>query len=134
MDNTFVKLEKEYESMIRLRMSSGDAHYAGELVNGSHTVELMGDVATNLMIMFAGNEGTCIGYDEIRFTAPTYAGDFVEVDGRIIGVCGDKVKVQCRAFKIAENARIAEQDSAVNVLEKPVMTVETIGIYEVPVK
>ncbi|KGK81113.1 acyl-CoA hydrolase, partial [Clostridium sp. HMP27] len=31
----FIKPEKNYETMIRLRMSSGDAHYAGELVNGS---------------------------------------------------------------------------------------------------
>lgn len=134
MENTFVKPEKEYESMIRVRMSSSDAHYAGELVNGSRTVEYMGDVATNLMIMHDGNEGTCIGYDSIRFTAPTYAGDFIEVVGRIIGVCGNKRKVQMRSFKIAENARIPEQDSAVNVLEEPVMTVETIATYETPEK
>ncbi|AKN30572.1 acyl-CoA hydrolase [Clostridium carboxidivorans P7] len=134
MSDTFVKPEKNYETMIRTRMSSGEAHYAGELVNGSHTVELMGDVATNLMIMRDGNEGTCLGYDEIRYTFPTYAGDFIEVDGRIIGECGNKRKVQLRAFKIAENARMLRQDSAVNVYEDPVMTVEATAIYEVPEK
>ncbi|WP_097028338.1 MaoC family dehydratase [Clostridium peptidivorans] len=130
----FVKPEKNYETMIRLRMSSGDAHYAGELVNGSHTIELMGDVATELMAMYAGNVGECIGYDKISFTAPTFAGDFIEVCGRIVGVEGNKVKVQCRSFKIAENARIEAQNSAVNVFEKPVMTLETVSTYVVPEK
>lgn len=130
----FVKPEKNYETMIRTRMASAEAHYAGELVNGSHTIEFMGDVATELMAMYCGNEGQCIGYDKIRFTAPTFAGDFIEVRGRIIGVEGNKVKVQCRSFKIAENARIATQDSAVNVFERPVMTVETISTYEIPEK
>ncbi|MBC2398000.1 acyl-CoA hydrolase [Clostridium tetanomorphum] len=132
MAEVFVKPDKDFEAMIRVRMSAGDAHYAGELVNGSKTVEYMGDVATNLCIMYAGNEGECKKYDEIRFTAPTYAGDFIEVVGRIIGVYKNKLKIQSRAFKIAENARIATQDSAVNVLEEPVMTLETFSIYEVP--
>ncbi|PRR78344.1 3-aminobutyryl-CoA ammonia lyase [Clostridium liquoris] len=134
MADVFVKPEKDYEAMIRVRMSSGHAHYAGELVNGSYTVELMGDVATNLCAMYAGNEGECKKYENIRFTAPTFAGDFIEVDGRIVGVCGNKLKIQCRSFKIAENARIPEQNSAVNVLEKPVMTLETFSIYEVPAR
>lgn len=134
MSDVFVKPEKNYETMIRVRMSASEAHYAGELVNGSHTVELMGDVATNLMIMNDGNEGTCMGYDMIKFTAPTYAGDFIEVDGRIIGEYDNKRKIQLRSFKIAENARIAEQDSAVKVYENPVMTVEAIATYEIPRK
>jgi 3-aminobutyryl-CoA ammonia-lyase len=130
----FVKPEKNYETMIRVRLSSGDAHYAGELVNGSHAIELMGDAATELMIMHDGNEGECIGYDKVEFTAPMYAGDFLEVAARIIGVEGNKRKVQSRSFKIATNARIQEQNSAVDVLEAPVMTAETIATYVVPEK
>lgn len=130
----FVKPEKNYETMIRVRLSSGDAHYAGQLVNGSHAVELMGDVATELMIMHDGNEGQCIGYDKIAFTSPMYSGDFLEVVGRIIGIEGNKRKVQCRAFKIATNAGLIKQESAVNVLETPVMTAEAISTYVVPDK
>ncbi|MCY6484312.1 hotdog fold domain-containing protein [Clostridium aestuarii] len=130
----FVKPEKNYETMIRVRMSSSDAHYAGELVNGSRTIEYMGDVSTELMAMHDGNEGQCIGYEKISFTAPTYAGDFIEVAGRIIGVEGNKRKVQLRAFKIAGNAGLIKQNSAVDVYEDPVMTLETIAIYEVPAK
>ena len=129
-----VKPEKNYETMIRVRMSSSDAHYAGELVNGSLTIEYMGDVATELMAMYDGNEGKCVGYEKISFTAPTFAGDFIEVVGRIIGVEGNKRKMQLRAFKIAGNAGLVKQNSAVDVFEDPIMTLETIAIYEAPKK
>ncbi|WP_125154314.1 acyl-CoA hydrolase [Clostridium rectalis] len=131
MAEIFVKPDKNYEAMIRVRISAGDAHYAGELVNGSKTIEYMGDVATNLCAMYAGNGGECKKYDKISFTAPTYSGDFIEVVGRITGVCGNKLKIQSRAFKIAENAKVATQNSAVNVLEDPVMTTETFAVYEI---
>ena len=34
------------KSMIRLRMSSADAHYGGNLVDGAKMLQLFGDVAT----------------------------------------------------------------------------------------
>ena len=42
---------------IRIRMNTGDAHYAGELVNGSHMLDFFGDVATELLIRMDGDEG-----------------------------------------------------------------------------
>ncbi|BDR71710.1 hypothetical protein K144316041_04180 [Clostridium tetani] len=134
MAEVFVKPDKDYEAMIRVRISASHAHYAGDLVNGSRTTEYIGDVATNLCIMYAGNEGECKKYEKLAFTAPTYSGDFIEVVGRIIGVCGNKLKIQARAFKIAENAGRAEQASAVNVFEDPVLTLDTVSVYEIPEK
>ena len=34
------------KSLIRLRMSSHDAHYGGNLVDGARMLQLFGDVAT----------------------------------------------------------------------------------------
>ena len=41
---------------LRVRMSAGEAHYAGELVNGSHIVDFWGDVGTELAIRLWGDE------------------------------------------------------------------------------
>ena len=38
------------KSLIRMRMSSHDAHYGGNLVDGARMLQLFGDVATKLMI------------------------------------------------------------------------------------
>ena len=36
---------------LKTRMSAGDAHYAGELVEGAHIVTAWGDVGTELALM-----------------------------------------------------------------------------------
>ena len=45
-------------SLLRLRMSAKDAHYGGNLVDGAHMVHLFGDVATELLIICDGDEGS----------------------------------------------------------------------------
>ena len=50
-----------YESKIRLRISAGDAHYGGGLVDGAHNLKLFGDVATELLIYTDGDEGLFFG-------------------------------------------------------------------------
>lgn len=52
-----------YESKIRLRISAGDAHYGGGLVDGAHMLKLFGDVATELLIYTDGDEGLFVAYD-----------------------------------------------------------------------
>ena len=39
-----------YKVTLRLRMSSHDAHYAGELVDGARMLALFGDLATELHV------------------------------------------------------------------------------------
>ena len=41
---------------LRVRMSAGEAHYAGELVNGSHILDFWGDVGTELAIRLHEDE------------------------------------------------------------------------------
>ena len=65
-------------AMIRLRMSMQDAHYGGNLVDGARLLGLFGDVATELLIMNDGDEGLFVAYDSVEFTAPVFAGDFIE--------------------------------------------------------
>ncbi len=68
----------ELTATIRVRMSANDAHYGGQLVNGAHMLSLFGDLATELAIQCDGDEGLLVGYENVEFLAPLYAGDFVE--------------------------------------------------------
>ncbi|BDR67867.1 3-aminobutyryl-CoA ammonia lyase [Clostridium tetani] len=126
----FTKPSKDYETKMRIRMSSKDVFYGGGVVNGSRSIRLMGDVAERLMIMTEGNEGKCIEYEMIRLYNPIFAGDYLEMVGRIIGEDGSKKKIQCRTFKIATNPNIENQPSAIDVLEEPVLCTEFIGTYD----
>lgn len=72
------------KSMIRLRMSSHDAHYGGNLVDGARMLQLFGDVATELLIQMDGDEGLFKAYDSVEFMAPVFAGDFIEAVGEIV--------------------------------------------------
>ena len=59
--------------MIRLRMSSADAHSGGNLVDGAKMLQLFGDGATELLIIQDGDEGLFCAYDKVEFLAPVYA-------------------------------------------------------------
>lgn len=126
----FVVPENSYETKMRLRMSSKDVFYAGGIVNGSRSITIMGDVATRLMIKSDGNEGRCLGFDKIRLYNSIFAGDYLEVIARVIGVEGKKKKIQCRTFKVAYNPNIPEQVSAIDVLENPILCTEFVATYE----
>ena len=67
-------------------MSAKDAHYVGELVNGARIVVQWGDVGTELMVCVDGDISLFLGYENIRFTAPVYVGDFMEYTGEIIDI------------------------------------------------
>ncbi len=45
---------------------------------------LFGDIATELLIEYDGDEGLFKAYESIEFMAPVYAGDFIEARGKII--------------------------------------------------
>ena len=120
------------EAMIRLRMSNADAHYAGNLVDGARMLELFGDVATELLIRSDGDEGLFVAYDEVEFSAPVHAGDFIEARGRIISRGNTSRKMEFTAHKVITPLEEAEYDSAAKVLEEPVLVCRASGTCVVP--
>ncbi len=115
-----------YTSAIRVRLSASDAHYGGQLVNGAHMLSLFGDVATELAILCDGDEGLLVGYENIEFLAPLFAGDFIEVSGRITRIGRTSRRMEFEARKVIA-ARRDISDSAADVLETPLMVGRAIG-------
>ena len=106
--------------MIRLRMSSADAHYGGNLVDGAKMLQLFGDVATELLIIQDGDEGLFCAYDKVEFLAPVYAGDYIEAVGEITQVGNSSRQMQFEARKVIA-PRTDISASAADVLAEPVV-------------
>lgn len=124
------ELENEFSqftSMIRLRLGSHDAHYAGDLVDGAKMLNLFGDVATELLIRSDGDEGLFVAYDNVQFMAPVYAGDYIEATGRIVAMGKTSRKMEFEARKVIAPARIAGQVSAADVLREPIVVCKASG-------
>ena len=119
------------KAMIRLRMSTADAHYGGNLVDGARMLALFGDVATELLIRHDGDEGLFVAYDKVEFTAPVYAGDYIEAVGEIVKIGNTSRKMVFEARKVII-PRPDISPSACDVLEEPVVVCRAEGTCVVP--
>ncbi len=122
---------KIMKSMIRMRMSTADAHYGGNLVDGAKMLQLFGDVATELLIRNDGDEGLFVGYESVEFTAPVYAGDYIEAVGEITNVGNSSRKMTFEARKVIV-PRPDISDSACDVLEEAIVVCRAVGTCVVP--
>ncbi len=118
-------------AVIRLRMSSHDAHYGGHLVDGARMLGLFGDVATELLIRLDGDEGLFRAYDAVEFLAPVYAGDYIEAQGVITAIGNTSRKMTFTASKVIRSAPEVN-DSAAEVLDPPVVVCRASGTCVTP--
>lgn len=117
--------------MIRLRMSSADAHYGGNLVDGAKILQLFGDVATELLIREDGDEGLFKAYSEIEFIAPVFAGDYLEVVGKITKIGNTSRAMEFEARKVIVPRGDISPSSA-DFLDEPIVVCRAKGTCVVP--
>jgi 3-aminobutyryl-CoA ammonia-lyase len=115
------------EVKLRIRISNNDIHYAGNLVDGAHIMKLFGDVATELTIRFDGDEGLLRAYEKVEFLKPVYGGDFLEIKGKIIQSENNSRQILFEAFKIITSSGDINQESALDLIEPPVLVTKAIG-------
>ena len=115
------------EVKLRVRISSKDVHYAGDLVDGAHIMKLFGDVATELTIRYDGDEGLLRAYEQVEFLEPVHGGDFLEITGKILKVGNTSRKILFEAFKIISSSKDDSQESACDVLKPPILVAKAIG-------
>lgn len=118
-------------ALIRVRMSSADAHYGGTLVDGARILQLFGDVATELLIRMDGDEGLFAAYDSVEFLAPVRAGDYIEARGWIDSVGNTSRKMKFEARKVLA-ARTDVSESAADLLDQPVLVCRATGTCVTP--
>ncbi len=119
------------ETKLKVRMSLHDAHYAGNLVDGAKMLNLFGDVATELLIRYDGDEGLFRAYSSVEFLAPVYAGDFIEVKGKIVKIGNTSRQMEFEAIKII-SPDPKQGETAANVLKEPVVVCRAKGTCVTP--
>jgi 3-aminobutyryl-CoA ammonia-lyase len=112
-------------------MGNQDAHYGGQLVDGAKLLQLFGDVATELLIRFDGDEGLFRAYDSIDFLQPVYAGDYIEAIGRMTHIGNTSRKMEFEAKKVIR-PRPDIHESACEVLDPPIVVCKASGTCVVP--
>ncbi|NPV69747.1 MAG: 3-aminobutyryl-CoA ammonia lyase [Firmicutes bacterium] len=120
------------EAMLRVRIGEHDAHYGGGLVAGARMMELFGDVATEILIRYDGDEGLFAAYDMVEFKAPIYAGDYLEIKGRITKAGNTSRKMEFEAWKVISSLHDPNNPSAAEVLKEPVLVGRATGTCVVP--
>jgi 3-aminobutyryl-CoA ammonia-lyase len=115
----------------RRYVSFGDAHYAGNLVDGAYVLGLFGDIATDLFIHHDGDEGLLASYSSVTFHAPVQAGDVLEVRAWITRTGNRSRDVSFEAHVLARSAP-AIRPSAAHVLDTPLLAVSAAGTVVVP--
>ena len=118
-------------ALIRVRMGSHDGHYGGGLVDGARLLQLFGDVATELCIREAGDEGLFRAYDQVEFLQPVRAGDFIEAEGWITSWGRTSLKMAFMARKVISPAS-GQGESAADWLPEPVVVCVASGTCVVP--
>ncbi|HHY69932.1 MAG TPA: hotdog domain-containing protein [Bacillota bacterium] len=121
----------QVEALLRVRVSQADAHYGGGLVAGAKIMEYFGDVATELCIRHDGDEGLFAAYDNVEFKAPVFAGDFLEIRGKIVEVGRRSRKIELEAYKVIE-PEYEKGPSKARVLEEPVLVARARGTVVIP--
>jgi 3-aminobutyryl-CoA ammonia-lyase len=112
-------------------MSTHDAHYGGNLVDGARVLALFGDVATELLIAYDGDEGLFLTYESVEFLAPVFGGDYLEAKGRIVGVGNTSRTMEFEARKVVQ-ARPELAPSAADLLPQPLEVCRARGVCVVP--
>lgn len=118
------------EAKLRIRMGTGNAHYAGNLVDGARILNIFGDLATELTIRYDGDEGLLRAYDKVEFLAPVYSGDFIEAIGKITRVGKTNREINFEAYKVITSTNIDDDDTAessCDVLNSPILVAKAIG-------
>ena len=119
------------KTVLKIRMSAHDAHYGGGLVDGAKMLQLFGDVATELLIMNDGDEGLFKAYDMVEFMAPVFAGEFIEVEGKITKQGNTSRKMDFEARKVIV-PRTDINDSTCDILAEPIIVCRASGTCVVP--
>ena len=120
------------EITLRVRMSARDAHYGGQLVAGAKTLELFGDIITEVTIRHDGDEGLFRAYESIEFLAPVYAGDYIEATGKLVKIGNTSRTVEFVAKKVIAAGVVPGHPSAADFLDEPIVVARAVGVTVVP--
>jgi len=122
-------MNETFDSLVRVRISAADAHYAGGLVDGARIQQLFGDAVTEVLIRHDGDEGLSVKMTS-EFIATVRAGDNMEIRARLTEVGKSSRTNDCTAHNVIELNH--PDQSASRVLDPPVLVAIATDVAVVP--
>lgn len=122
-------MSDDLDSLIRVRMSTADCHYAGGLVDGARVLQLCSDAVTEVLIRHDGDEGLMRAI-ESEHLAPVCSGDYLEIRAKLVSVGRTSRTFECTAHKIIELVR--PEDSAARLIAEPTLALKARCVAVVP--
>jgi 3-aminobutyryl-CoA ammonia-lyase len=117
------------ETIIRLRMSTTDGHYAGGLVDGARVLQLFSDAVTEGLIRHDGDEGLMRAMNA-EFLGPVWVGDYLEIRAKLVKVGNSSRTFECTAHKVIEPG--GPHESSARAIEEPQLVTKAEAIAVVP--
>ena len=118
---------------LRVRMGARDAHSSGGLVDGARLLELLGDVASELLIRLDGDEGSLRTFEGVEFLAPVRVGDYLEATGVLTKAGGTTRTLAFEVRKVVGKLAGGElAPSAAEALAEPLVVCRALGTSSVP--
>ena len=108
------------------------AHYAGNLVDGAYSLQMFGDVATELSIRADGDEGLFASYSDVQFKAPVRAGDVLEITAELTRVGTRSRTIDFTVLVVARGNPTEERPGAADWLPEPLVATTATGTVVVP--
>jgi 3-aminobutyryl-CoA ammonia-lyase len=108
------------------------AHYAGNLVDGAYSLQLFGDVATEMCMVTDNDEGLFASYSDVQFKEPVRAGDVLEVVCELVKVGSRSRVLELSVQVVARGRPTAGRPGAAEVLDGPVLATTATGTVVVP--
>ena len=94
-------------------------------------LKLFGDLITEIAVITDGDEGLFVGYSSVEFTAPVYAGDFIEATATVVRIGNTSRTVEFEARKVVAS-RYDVSPSAADALDEPVVVCRATGTTVIP--
>jgi 3-aminobutyryl-CoA ammonia-lyase len=108
------------------------AHYAGNLVDGAYSLQLFGDVATEMCIVTDNDEGLFASYADVQFKEPVRAGDLLEIVCELVKVGTRSRVLDLSVIVVARGRSTAENPGAAEMLDPPLVATTATGTVVVP--
>lgn len=118
---------------LRVRMNAADAYQSDGTVSPARILELLADVATELMIRLDGDEGSLRKLQQVEMLAPVYVGEYVEATGVVSEISNTTRKLVFEARKVISHAQGENlAPSAADALHQPIVICRAVATGVVP--
>ena len=85
-------------------MTTADAANTRGVVPVGRLFDFLGDVETEIVILYDGDESLCIGYEDVHFYEEVYVGDQLEFHATLESVGNTSRRISAQTYKLATPA------------------------------